>query len=220
VTGSGVAAPFAPRADRPGPGSHESADLDELGNALVRLGRALDDLLLADGCPGRHQLRTARLVTTHALLVLQALAEEIESRRWRGPLEADLRGMAAEYARATGALTHVRAQGSSAALPDEVSGALRRVVLEALLNVGRHSRAGVVLLWLRVDEASVSLDVVDDGVDLPTRQSGAWRSSVDLGLRNMRRSMEAVGGGLTVHPLRPRGVRFHAAVPATPRSLG
>jgi signal transduction histidine kinase len=100
-----------------------------------------------------------------------------------------------------------------------VADALRDIAVEALWNVDRHARASVLLLSLAVEDAGVRFDIVDDGVDVARRQVAAWGSSVDLGLRRMRRVVKAVGGRLALHSLQPRGLRQSVVVPSANGSV-
>lgn len=218
----GKAAPGAPAAH----GRGELVDTvvgvhpyEELGSALHRLARMLDELLLVGGDPRREELRVLRLLSTDALHALGSVMDELHGQQWDGSVEAGLRAVAAEYAEATGAASHVRIRGSTEQLSDDVVEAFRKVAVEALRNVDRHARASVLLLSLDIDDACVALDIVDDGVDLARRQVAAWGSAVDLGLHRMDRAMHAVGGSLTIHPLRPRGLRLRASVPPVAGSV-
>jgi signal transduction histidine kinase len=70
------------------------------------------------------------------------------------------------------------------------------VVREALTNVGRHARATSASVTLAVDDRYCRLEVVDDGEGMGTspREGG-------LGLINMRRRAEKLGGQMTLeHP--------------------
>lgn len=185
---------------------------------MQRLARHVDALLLSDDGLDRAELRSLRLLTTDALHALGAVVEHVDGPRWSSPLEAALRAIGAEYSAATGAATHIRVQGRVDRLSKDVAGAVRRVATEALRNVDRHARASFMLLSLEIDDDGVRLDIVDDGVDIAGRQVTAWGSAVDLGLRRMGRAMGSVGGTLTVHPLRPRGLRLRAVAPCVARS--
>jgi signal transduction histidine kinase len=187
-----------------------------LGDALQRLALAVDELLCAPGVPTRDEVRTLRLLSTEALHGLGAVVQEVNAQRWSGPLDDALRSMVADFALATGAASNVRIRGSLAHVTVEVVEAVRRVVGEALANVDRHARAGVLLVTLDVEGGTMDLDIVDDGVGLASRQAAVWGSSVELGLRRMHRAMRSIGGTLTVHPLEPRGLRLHAAAPTCP----
>jgi signal transduction histidine kinase len=205
-------------AGEPRTGAGTTAPYEALGNALHRLTRVLDEVLLADREVRREELRMLRLLSTDALHAMGPVVEGLHGRRGDGSVEAALRAIAAEYAEATGAVVHVRVRGSVHGLGDEEGEAFRRVAREALGNVDRHARASVLLLALDVDDATTTLDIVDDGVGLAGRQVTEWGSSVDLGLRRMSRAMTAVGGTFSVHRLRPRGLRLHAVVPRAARS--
>ncbi|MDQ3757590.1 MAG: hypothetical protein M3394_07060 [Actinomycetota bacterium] len=190
---------------------------DELGRALHRLARVLDELLLSGCSPRREHFETLRLLGTHVLHTLGSVADEEDRRRWGRSFEAGLRAAAENYGEATGAAPHVQIHGSADRLTLDVADAFRRVVSEALRNVDHHARASVLLVSLHVEDDGAVLDIVDDGVDLERRQVPEWNSSVELGLHRMARAMQAVGGNLSVHPLRPRGLRLCASAPVASR---
>lgn len=191
--------------------------LEELAGALQRLAAALDDLLLSDG-PDQKIARTVRLLAAKTLRTVGSVIEELDARHWNESVEAGLQAMATEYAALTGAAPHVRVRGSADQLPKTVTEVLRQVAGEALRTIDRHSRASVLLLSLDIDEGSVTLDIVDDGIDLQRRPVAAWASSADVALRRMGAAVHALGGSLVVQSLKPRGLRLRAVVPPAPVS--
>jgi signal transduction histidine kinase len=177
------------------------------------LARGLDVLLCDQQPAGHNDIRPLRLLVTEALHALDALVDDLQRPRWEASLEKGLRAAAAEYAAATGAVAQIDIRGSVDNVPDELAATLRLAVTEALRNVNRYSRAGFLLLSLDVRDTFVALDIVDDGVDLAARQAPAWGSAVELGLLRIQRAVQATGGRLTLHHLRPRGLRLRAVVP-------
>ncbi len=78
-------------------------------------------------------------------------------------------------------------------LDDGAAVTVLRVAQEALANVARHSGATAVTLRLTLEEASVRLEIVDNGHGFD-----AAALSAGLGLRSMRERAAASGGTLTL----------------------
>lgn len=91
--------------------------------------------------------------------------------------------------------------------------ALYRLTQEALTNVARHARATRAWVGLTVefDRRRIAWEVIDDGIGLPAETATARGN----GLAGMRERVWALGGTLTLEPLRPGstrpGLRLHAA---------
>ncbi len=130
-----------------------------------------------------------------------------------------LRALTRQFTLATGATAELRVVGKLPALPEEVEGALYRMVHEALVNVDRHARATGVVVSCRGDPGGVELVVRDDGVGLDQRQVRDWRSSARFGLRAMAKSVEEVGGRFEVAAAHPRGLIIRAVVSPRARLL-
>jgi signal transduction histidine kinase len=79
------------------------------------------------------------------------------------------------------------------AIDPGVRPAILRIAQEALANIARHARAGVVTVTLDSANRTLTLSVVDDGAGFETGSSRAG-----MGLRNMQSRASDVGGTLTV----------------------
>lgn len=82
-----------------------------------------------------------------------------------------------------------------AALPEELSTAVFRILQESLTNVARHAGAQAVQVTLRCAADALELMVRDDGVGC----AGAGRPG-GMGLVSMRERAAALGGALTIGP--------------------
>ena len=85
---------------------------------------------------------------------------------------------------------------------------------EAITNVVRHAQAKSVSLRLRLEPASFTLEIEDDGLGLGGLDPKAAQTR--NGLRNMRKRMEDIGGSFFMGPAPERGavIRLTAPLPA------
>lgn len=189
--------------------------VDSLGDTLQRLALGLDRLLLEANAPAPpHELHTLRLLATEALLTLREVAEaDVDNRHRSRRLDHALRGMTSEFGTSTGCSVDVRIRGEVGRVPHPVSDVVLDIARETFSNISRNARSTVAVLVLSVDDDRVALEIVDDGVDLPQRQVDAWSSTVELGLRRLRRAVASMHGQLAVQALHPRGVRLRAVLP-------
>jgi signal transduction histidine kinase len=91
-------------------------------------------------------------------------------------------------------------------LPEFVEITLYRIAQEALTNVAKHAQAQNVLIRLTQSDATVSLEINDDGIGCDSEllrypASGRW------GLLNMRERAEAIGGTLRLESGKGKGTR-------------
>ncbi|MFF1558229.1 histidine kinase [Streptomyces sp. NPDC058279] len=101
--------------------------------------------------------------------------------------------------------------GASRALPTPYEVALLRIAQSALANVVRHARAGRAEITLTFMDASVTLDVVDDGhgFDVDSAPSGEG----GFGLPAMRSRAETLGGLFTVESAPGQGTAVAVTLP-------
>jgi signal transduction histidine kinase len=102
--------------------------------------------------------------------------------------------------------------GTPAELPTPYEVALLRIAQSALANVTRHARADRAEITLTFMDASVTLDVVDDGrgfdpAAVPGRGDGGF------GLPAMRSRAESLGGTFTVESAPGQGTAVAVALP-------
>ena len=95
----------------------------------------------------------------------------------------------------------------------EVSEHLYRIAQEGLTNAMKHSSADTVEVRLDVDDHTVRLRVLDDGVGPPDPAVG----SSGLGLKTMRDRAAAIGGRLTVVARHDRGTAVICEAPQGPK---
>src|SRR5687768_15965591 len=92
----------------------------------------------------------------------------------------------------------------------DVSTAMFRIFQEILTNVARHSRATRVDIELKLGEAEVSLDVVDNGVGIQDSELHARKS---LGLLGMQERALLFGGDVAVNGSPGHGTRVSVSIP-------
>jgi len=92
---------------------------------------------------------------------------------------------------------------------DPIAHHLRATIREALTNVGRHAQASHARVVLSVAGSTCRLQVVDDGVGL----SGGGESGGGLGLNNLQRRAEKLGGTLSIKAPKGGGTSLTWQVP-------
>lgn len=99
--------------------------------------------------------------------------------------------------------------GEICTLQNDVEQALFRIVQEGLSNVARHSQASQVKVEFSCTQEEASLIISDDGI-------GFDQSMVEdqsLGLRNMTKRIEALGGKFLVESSPGQGTQLTALCP-------
>lgn len=91
------------------------------------------------------------------------------------------------------------------------------VVREAVSNANRHARASAISIALVRDEKGISLSVVDDGVGFDPDRVPKGGAGEHLGLENMRRRAEALGGHLSIHSEPGHGTEVLLRIPLQPQ---
>ena len=95
-------------------------------------------------------------------------------------------------------------------LPGQVATAVFRVFQEAITNVGRHAKATVVRVLLKIDAEQLVLQVEDNGQGI---RPEATADSHSLGLLGMRERASVLGGEATISPITPHGTRVSLRLP-------
>jgi len=100
----------------------------------------------------------------------------------------------------------------------EVEITLFRIAQEALTNVVRHARAGLVTVSLRVKPGALEMIVADDGAGYDVAAARARASQGgSLGVLGMEERAQLMGGWLTIESRPGQGTRVQAWLPAAPR---
>ncbi|HVT21518.1 MAG TPA: ATP-binding protein [Mycobacteriales bacterium] len=157
----------------------------------------------ADGDP---HLAALAAEAEHAVFALQELGRGIyPSVLVDHGLPAALRAQAARMP--VGVHLEVDEAFADHRLDRDVEAALYFVALEALTNAYKHAAGAAISVWLRAEQQSVRLEVLDTGPGLPAAPSSG------SGLQNMHDRIAAVGGVLEVASSAGHGTRVMASVP-------
>jgi signal transduction histidine kinase len=96
----------------------------------------------------------------------------------------------------------------------KVEATLYRVVQEALTNVAKHSGASKVDIRLVSNKERLSLDIIDNGTTVDTKNEGpgdSWRQG--LGILNMKERIAALKGTFTFGLNERESVQIHIEIP-------
>jgi two-component system, NarL family, sensor kinase len=192
---------------------------DSTGQHLFAVGLALARARSSQGARGKARENRATLFEAlddarHSLQVAQREVRmlsyllhppEIVS---EGLGEA-IRNFARGFAKRSGHYVEAHVAPEADTIGDEASLNLFRACQEALTNVYRHAEASMVVIELEVDDASVRLEVTDDGVGVdPSPTLGVGLSGMRERLRRLGGDAELSGGA--------GGTTLLVTVPRTP----
>jgi signal transduction histidine kinase len=102
-------------------------------------------------------------------------------------------------------------------LRSETRTVLYRVVQEALVNTGKHSRASEVRVRFYEEGKAVRLEINDNGCGFAIEGAGTVRVSKRLGLLGMRERVEMVGGSFSVESAPGKGTAVRIRIPQRTR---
>ncbi|MFE5724489.1 sensor histidine kinase [Streptomyces erythrochromogenes] len=103
--------------------------------------------------------------------------------------------------------------GRPRVLPTPYEVALLRIAQSALANVVRHARAGRAEITLTFMDASVTLDIVDDGHGFDPASAASGSGDGGFGLPAMRSRAETLGGLFTVESAPGQGTAVAVTLP-------
>jgi signal transduction histidine kinase len=123
-------------------------------------------------------------------------------------LDQAIRELGSEFESRSGVVTVVQIDEEVASELSSRASDLVQMTREALSNVGRHAQARTCRVVLRRDDGAAVLEVDDDGVGFDTETA-----SEGLGLDNLRRRIEQLGGSLDLTSVRGEGTTVTARLP-------
>jgi signal transduction histidine kinase len=106
---------------------------------------------------------------------------------------------------------HLELPETMVGLGHDIEVALYRSVQEALHNVAKHSQARNFSVRLRITVDRVALEIEDDGVGLPSPNP----HKRGFGLTGMRERTVGLGGSMSIHSRRGKGMQIRIALPRT-----
>jgi signal transduction histidine kinase len=201
---------------------HDSAaqSLAALAMQLGVAGRSIDDAPL--GTVHEH-IEAARLLANNTLEDIRMLAHTMHPRVLDDlGLIAALRRLARETTdRTTGYATSMDdatvavdvevMEGADSALPSPVNSVLYRVAQEAVQNARKHAAPKYIVIRLRRDAKSVTLEVTDDGRGFDPAIE--HREGIGIGLFTMRERVVLLDGEFRVNSKPGGGTSVVASIP-------
>jgi signal transduction histidine kinase len=122
----------------------------------------------------------------------------------------------AERLRQTESLSvQVDAQGYRGQLEKDAEGVVFSIVEEAVGNAKKHAHAKTVIIRLRVENNTFTVDVQDDGDGFDVEAARKRREAGHMGLLNMEDRAEYLGGRLTIESHPGAGTLVHLELPVT-----
>jgi len=92
------------------------------------------------------------------------------------------------------------------------------IIREAVSNATRHAKASEIKITLVRDERAINLSVADDGVGFDPSEAPQGSAGEHLGLDNMRRRAEGIGGHLSIHAEPGHGTEVLLRLPLSPNA--
>jgi len=97
-------------------------------------------------------------------------------------------------------------------VPDSLKIVIYRVLQEALNNIAKHSKAAVVLLFLRKTDQKVQLVIRDSGQGFDLEETYSRKGTArGLGLDSMRERTELSGGSFSIESNKGKGTTIRAS---------
>jgi signal transduction histidine kinase len=182
---------------------------DTVIQRLFAVGMQLQAVALSGGPELGERLRASVEDVDNTIRDIRATIFELQAQGGE-TLRGDLHALAREYVPILGYSPTVRTSGPlDTVVPDVLREQLLPVLREALSNVARHAHATRVEVEVVIDQDTLRLTVLDDGVGL----AGQVHES---GLRNARDRAHLLGGDLDLTPARPHGLVLHWHAPLEP----
>jgi len=200
---------------------------DHIGSGLTRIS-LLNELLLGEP-PGQLAYRVGQ-ITGVTCELMRAMDEIVWAVNPKNDTLESLMNYVCDYAgeflRPAGISLRLRVPARLPAwsLTSEVRHNLFLAVKEILNNIVKHAGASEVLLELKLNDATATLEIQDNGRGLSRETAGAapagGRSLAGgNGLDNLRKRAAAIGGQCRIHSERGGGTRIGLVLPA-PRLNG
>jgi PAS domain S-box-containing protein len=186
---------------------------DELGQNLTAAKYEVASLRKA--IPRDHPELESRLDSLNRRL--DSVTEDVKriARNLRPPLldhfglEAALECLAGDFQQRTGIQCKCQLGASSNPIEETTATSVFRMCQEALTNVARHSKAGLVELTLFCDRDQLIVQIADDGRGITTEEL----RKPTLGLLGMEERARRLGGQLQIGPAGVKGTKVEIVIP-------
>jgi len=122
-----------------------------------------------------------------------------------------VRSLVDDFSTHTGIRSSYMHNDPVAALPDEVTIGIYRIVQESLSNVARHAQASHVEVEVMCDEEMIDLSIRDNGVGFDLGQSS--KPGGHLGLLSMKERVRLAQGTLEVESIPGHGTHIRVHIP-------
>ncbi|MFN8532795.1 MAG: hypothetical protein U0556_04540 [Dehalococcoidia bacterium] len=182
---------------------------DDVGGLLVQLGWAIDELRPAVSPDAREQFEKVTVL----LASLEAVTRRIiagSAAPTGARLVDEIRRMLTTILSDRGVVTTFETAGDLSTLSPTVSSTAFQTVREAVVNVGRHSRARSMVVRLSMADSWLRVEIEDDGIGLRDDHLDS------VGLQLMRDRIAMVGGKLRLGNGPGGGCRVRADLPCAP----
>ena len=151
-------------------------------------------------------------ITSHMLAGMRGMLGRLRPAEFdQLGLAASLNSLVASWNSRSGEKTRYRLSevGDSSSLSESQALTLFRIAQECLTNIAKHAAATRVNLTLRIDQATASLSIADDGIAtaLP------FASSDGMGLLGIRERAAALNGKLNLAIAEPHGLIVEVSLP-------
>lgn len=133
-------------------------------------------------------------------------------------LPSALRWLADGFMKRSGIRVEFASAGLERRLPEEMEGAIFRIVQEALTNIQRHSQSKSAVIVLEQSSKHVRLEVRDEGIGFGDERNISGPLSLEeteglgVGILSMRERIRQFGGELAIYT-GPSGTKIIAEIP-------
>lgn len=181
-----------------------------LAGIAINLDAASRQLRKAPGEAERFLASARRLVIRSRDEARQAIWE-MHSAHFKTGLVGQIKHAARDLVGGTGMHWEVTVEGAIPELPDKVSRGILRIVLEAVTNAAKHSKANSLEVKLSGSRAGLVVCITDDGQGFA---SDGTKEPNHYGLDLMRGRAEQLGGSLEISSAVGQGTTVTFALPA------
>ena len=130
-------------------------------------------------------------------------------------LAAALRQLTSRFRRSYPAQVRLHSSRQLGGISNEVEIIIYRLVQECFHNIGKHSGASHVNIWLTSADTSLTLRIEDDGVGFEVERALEKRNS--FGLTGMKERVKLLGGKLEIRSRPHQGTKIHIELPVSER---